>query len=202
MRDFHSKNTIFTGMGLALALTMAACSSGGEQAASEDSAADTAMEADSGETTEEAKLTIGTHPDASAPTNPDELLAFLKEGKYKDFPVYDTEMRPSDVSHHKMKIFYDKAVSDLLAAGNKEHPAGSTIVKEQYGPDNDELTGWSVMVKTQDTSDGGQGWFWYEVIEENGEITKLPVEPGNGQAACSSCHTVGKDFVRGAPPKS
>lgn len=68
--------------------------------------------------------------------------------------------------------------------------------------DNDELTGWSVMVKTQDTSDGGQGWFWYEVIEENGEITKLPVEPGNGQAACSSCHTVGKDFVRGAPPKS
>jgi len=43
-----------------------------------------------------------------------------------------------------------------------------------------------VMVKLQDDSDGGRGWYWYE-----GEGLA-----GVGLGICTGCHSAGRDLVR------
>lgn len=47
-----------------------------------------------------------------------------------------------------------------LEAGSATHPTGSALVKQLYGP-GDQVLGWSVMVKVQDESAGGAGWYWF-----------------------------------------
>jgi hypothetical protein len=56
-----------------------------------------------------------------------------------------------------------------------------------------ELVGWAVMVKTQEDSAGGQGWFWYETTNtsESSDI----VAAGNGVPLCVGCHFTGTEFV-------
>ena len=71
-------------------------------------------------------------------------------------------------------------------------PTGAGIVKEMYDADN-QLQGWAVMVKTAADSDGGKGWFWYEITSTTDGST--PVAAGNGVPLCFGCHGVGNDFV-------
>jgi hypothetical protein len=49
------------------------------------------------------------------------------------------------------------------------------------------------MVKTQEESAGGKGWFWYEVVSTRSGSN--PVAGGNGVQLCQGCHFIGKDFV-------
>ena len=73
-------------------------------------------------------------------------------------------------------------------------------MKEMYSEDGSELLGWAVMVKTQEDSAQGQGWFWYETT--NTEDSSDIVGVGNGLPLCSGCHSTGKDFVLTEyPPK-
>ena len=87
-------------------------------------------------------------------------------------------------------------MNDVLAAsleaGNGQHPRGSEVVKEMYMEDG-TLEGWAVMVKTQDDSDGGQGWFWYEATST--EPGAEPFMSGNGIPLCFGCHSTGSDYV-------
>ena len=86
----------------------------------------------------------------------------------------------------------DPLINASLAAGNWSHPLGSSIVKEMYNADGD-LQGWAVMVKTQDDSAGGKGWFWYEVTSTTSGSN--PVAAGNGVQLCQGCHFIGNDYV-------
>ena len=86
----------------------------------------------------------------------------------------------------------DPKINASRRAGNSSHPAGSSIVKEMYDADN-ALQGWAVMVKTAANSDGGKGWFWYEVTSTTDG--SKPVAAGNGVPLCFGCHSVGMDFV-------
>ena len=54
------------------------------------------------------------------------------------------------------------------------------------------------MAKTHDKTDGGNGWFWYEVTDDNDEDKLAAI--GNGVEGCVSCHTIGRDMVRTAFP--
>ena len=56
-----------------------------------------------------------------------------------------------------------------------------------------KLQGWAVMLKTQADSDGGKGWFWYEVTSTTSGSS--PVGIGNGIPLCFGCHAIGKDYV-------
>lgn len=129
----------------------------------------------------------------------DKLHAYLKSGAYKGLPVKEEMVHPSRGPHAKfgwpVRVFAAQELFDSLKAGNKEHPKGSSLVKELYDKQTKQLLGWAVMVKTQDMSDRGKGWFWYEVLSTD-DARKFPVDPGNGVKLCVGCHINGsKDFV-------
>ena len=133
------------------------------------------------------------------PTDTDQLFAYLQDGRYNDFateaaahgsvgPHPSTELQATST----VRAFFNSAMDASIKAGNATHPRGSGIVKEFRDADG-TLSGWAVSVKTDDDSQTGQGWFWYEVLgtEDGGEV----IAAGNGVALCWGCHAAGKDFV-------
>lgn len=68
------------------------------------------------------------------------------------------------------------------------HPEGAAAVKELWGQ-GDAIIGWAVEIKVQPESDGGNGWYWYELI--NG----TEYGPALGLGLCSGCHGAGVDNV-------
>ncbi|MGK0323839.1 MAG: hypothetical protein ACJAR4_001884 [Psychroserpens sp.] len=141
--------------------------------------------------------------DATAPTPKDTkfdipideagLFAYLNTGKYKDLKNKEgEEPHKSAGPHEYVRSFISDKLAASVKAGNAEHPMGSYAIKEQY-KDGKQL-GWAVMVKTQKTSERGNGWFWYEVLDRT-DISKKAAY-GNGVKGCVSCHTIGNDMVR------
>ena len=135
------------------------------------------------------------------PLTKDQLFAYLKSGKYKSYTNKEKEAHPSLGPHQKLglpvRVFMNNIIAKSLKAGNEEHPLGSVIIKEMFTADN-APNGWAVMAKTHDKSDGGNGWFWYEVTDDN-DANKLAAI-GNGVEGCVGCHTSGKDMVRTSFP--
>lgn len=139
----------------------------------------------------------------NVPTEINELIAYLNAGEYKKFPISDKETYKSRGPHAKfgrpVRVFFDTAIAESLAAKNKSHPAGSSLVKEMYRKDGATLEGWAVMTKTQDKSAKGKGWFWSEILLTDTD-PKI-VAAGNGVRLCVGCHTRGKDYVLSKLPK-
>ncbi len=136
------------------------------------------------------------HVDSEVPTDPKALFEYLQAGAYKSLAAKESAAHPSRGPHSKfgrpVRVFMDAKIEASLAAGNAEHPAGSSIVKEMYTAAG-ELEGWAVMVKTATASDGGDGWFWYENTSTTSGAN--PVAVGNGVPLCYGCHSTGEDFV-------
>jgi hypothetical protein len=157
-----------------------------------------------------AKPTVGKW-EASVPTpenltleiplTKEALFKYLASGKYKTYKNQEKELHPSLGPHQKLglpvKVFINDIAAESLKKGNEEHPLGSVIVKEMYNKDNSPA-GWAVMAKTHDKSDGGNGWFWYEVTDSS-DADKIAAI-GNGVEGCVSCHTIGTDMIRTAFP--
>jgi len=139
----------------------------------------------------------------NVPTKINELIAYLKAGEYRNFPISDKETYKSRGPHAKfgrpVRVFFDTAIAESLAAKNMSHPAGSSLVKEMYRKDGTTLEGWAVMTKTQDESAKGKGWFWSEMLLTDAD-PKI-VAAGNGVRLCVGCHTRGKDYVLSKLPK-
>lgn len=135
--------------------------------------------------------------DALVPTDTEELHRFLTSGGYRDFPNKESGVHPSRGPHAKfnwpVRVFLGPKIDASMKAGNSSHPAGSSLVKEMYSADGSALIGWAVMVKTQQDSDNGSGWFWYETT--NTEDANDFVAAGNGVPLCVGCHSLGKDYV-------
>ncbi len=130
------------------------------------------------------------------PTGKEPLFQFLVDGKYKNFPASESKMHPSSGPHSKfgrpVKVFMNARMNDALKAGRKALPKGAGAVKEMFDASG-KLEGWAVMLKTQDESDGGKGWFWYEVTSTTD--SSAPRASSNGVARCFGCHSVGHDYV-------
>ena len=135
------------------------------------------------------------------PLDKEALVAYLKAGDYKGFPYQETKAHPSVGPHQKqglpVRVFMNKTIGDSLKAANDKHPVGSAMVKEMFTKTG-EASGWAVMVKTQEDSDAGKGWFWYELADLDTQA-KI-VAHGNGVIGCYQCHSVGKDTVRSIFP--
>jgi hypothetical protein len=71
------------------------------------------------------------------------------------------------------------------------------VVKEMFTKTGD-LRGWAVMVKTNDDSDSGKGWFWYQVtsVTDPSKIAAI----GNGVPGFVGCHTAGNDMALSSFP--
>ena len=140
--------------------------------------------------------------DSNVPVDKDKLFVYLKNMEYQKFKNQETGMHPSLGPHTKeglpVKVFMNDKMAKSMANSNGEHPLGAAIVKEMYS-EQKELSGWAVMVKTQDVTNNGKGWFWYEVtsITDGNKIAAI----GNGVIGCINCHNLNdKDLVRTAFP--
>src|SRR5579862_3564310 len=95
------------------------------------------------------------------PTTADALLAWLEAGNYLGW-MAESAPHPSAGPHFGIvRAFLNPTVFASLAAGQAAHPSGSALVKELYGSGS-QVQGWSVMVKVQDDSARGVGWYWFE----------------------------------------
>ena len=71
---------------------------------------------------------------------------------------------------------------------------GSAAVKELFGSSGTEVRGWAVMIKVEENSDGGNGWYWYE------RFGNSVFADGQGVRGCTGCHStstmthVSRDF--------
>jgi len=126
------------------------------------------------------------------PTEPQALNRFLQAGGYKHWP-HESAPHPSRGPHPvTVQTYLNPAMQASLAAGKKEHPPGSAIVKELLD-DQGKIRGWAVSVKTEAKSRLGKGWYWYEVLSP--AANAKPDYAGQGLLLCSACHATGKDYV-------
>ena len=142
-----------------------------------------------------ASLTMDPAHAQAADTPPNEgkaLLKWLQAGSYLKWPKESAPHR-SMGPHKSLVLTYLNPVLDRsLDAKAKAHPQGAAAVKELID-EAGKLSGWAVSVKTATDSDGGKGWYWYEILggTSNGSV----VAQANGVPLCAGCHTRGSDFV-------
>lgn len=133
--------------------------------------------------------------DPAVPATADELYPYLQGGTYQTFSA-ESAPHASAGPHGQVRTFINSILEGSLAAGDASHPVGSAAVKEMYS--GDALVGWAVYVKTQAETDGGNGYYWYEVSSTT-DPTRVVAE-GNGAPVCISCHATGQDFTLSAFP--
>ncbi len=123
------------------------------------------------------------------PTSGAPLRAWLEAGSYLGWAA-ESAAHPSSGPHFgTVRVFVNHRLLESLERGLASHPAGAATVKELYGRGS-EVMGWSVMVKVEDDSDGGRGWYWYE------RFNTSQFADGRGVGGCSGCHAAGRDFIR------
>lgn len=126
------------------------------------------------------------------PSDPTELFTYLQSKKYADFAGESAIHLSTGPHGGSVRTYVNAALNASLAAKNAEHPKGAASVKELYAADNTTLEGWAVLVKTQDSSAAGQGYYWYEHFSVTDGSN--PAFSGQGLALCVNCHAPGKDF--------
>lgn len=127
------------------------------------------------------------------PTSGVEMNAFLQKKAYGAW-VKESKIHTSTGPHGNLVLtFLNPELDASLKAGNAEHPVGAASVKEFYDGAN-KVNGWAAYVKTQAASDGGKGWYWYEVFDATPGAD--PASEGLGDTTCTGCHARGRDYVR------
>ncbi len=126
------------------------------------------------------------------PTEGESLLKWLQAGSYKKWPKESAPHR--SMGPHKVLVltYLSPLLDRSLEAKGSIHPKGSAAVKELLD-EVGKVAGWGVSVKSSTDSDGGKGWYWYEILgtTSSGSV----VSQAHGQPLCSGCHTGGRDFV-------
>jgi hypothetical protein len=128
----------------------------------------------------------------AVPTSSAELFAYLQAGGYRSL-LAESAPHPSAGPHGgSVRTYITPGLAASLEAGQQEHPVHAAAVKELYLRGT-TVAGWAVMVKTQPASDGGDGWYYYEIYSATDP--SRPVADGPGVGLCAGCHSAGRDFV-------
>jgi len=128
----------------------------------------------------------------------DQALSSFLEGKGYAGWAKESESHRSQGPHGEgVQVFYGPKAAQALRSGAATFPAGAASVKELTS--SGVLYGYSVWVKVQDATDGGNGFFWYELIHHAGGGDTVS---GNarGSRECVGCHRAGKDYSRSTLP--
>ncbi len=115
------------------------------------------------------------------------LRPWLADGSYLGWAAESGVHTSAGPHGMGVRTFVNDVLFASLSAGNAEHPVGAAIVKELY--DGDAVGGWAVMRKLA-TGQGGDGWYWYEVVGD------AIYADDTGVALCTGCHGMGTDYVR------
>ncbi len=136
----------------------------------------------------------GAHARASdvPPTDGAALFKWLQAGNYKQWPKESAPHKSQGPHPVQVIAYLNPALDRSLAAKAAAHPKGAAAVKELYDAAG-KPAGWAVAVKTAADSDGGKGWYWYEILgaTASGNV----VANANGVPLCFGCHSTGRDFV-------
>jgi hypothetical protein len=129
------------------------------------------------------------------PTEPTALLDYLVAQRYQNFPREQEAHAPfGPHGQGAIRVYFEPTLRDSLDAGELEHPMESAAIAEMYATDGATFIGWAVSVKVEESSEAGQGWYWYEVEDANNDGV-AQVNQGLGLPLCTSCHAAGADFV-------
>lgn len=136
----------------------------------------------------------GTGGDGVAAGDPAAINVWLQKKEYKTWAA-ESKSRPftPGAGGHSgnVRTFLGPKLDASMKAGNAQHPVGAAAVKEFL--QGDTITGWAAYVKTDADSNGGKGWYWYEVFSATPGASSIG---GQGSATCTGCHSSGKDYVR------
>jgi hypothetical protein len=126
-----------------------------------------------------------------APDEAQALVAFLEAKQYAEWPK-EAEYHLSAGPHgESVRTYYSPKAAAALNDGAPTFPAGAASVKELTS--GGSLYGYSVWVKVQDATDGGNGFFWYELIHRGGGKDTV-YGNARGSSDCVGCHSAGKDY--------
>jgi|GEM_PF-1998359 len=120
------------------------------------------------------------HASDVPPTDSAALLKWLQAGSYKAWPKESAPHRSMGPHQILVVTYLNPPLDQSMAAKAAAHPKGAAAVKELDA--GGKTTGWAVSVKTAPDSDGGKGWYWYEVL---GAPSGNVVAQANGVALCS-----------------
>ncbi|HEX6244123.1 MAG TPA: hypothetical protein VFZ61_24575, partial [Polyangiales bacterium] len=172
-----------------------------------------ALPADAASPEDAASLEDATPPaDAAPPQRPDAgggqpancdvpseaaaLLRYLRAGEYKGFQRESAPHASSGPHGGRVLTYVNDLLADSLDAGAAQHPRCAASIKELF-LGQDELSGWAVLVKTEDDTRHGNGYYWLEVIRT--DATSADYQ-GHGLGACVGCHSTGRDYFRAPWP--
>jgi len=122
------------------------------------------------------------------PTEAAALVAWLEAGSYLGWQAESAPHASAGPHFGIVRTFVNNALFDSLSGDHPQHPGGAAAVKELYGSGT-TVRGWAVMLKLQDDSNAGRGWYWYERFNGSGS-------GAIGNRVCTGCHSAGRDFVR------
>lgn len=142
--------------------------------------------------TETSDASTGAPAAPPPPTDAATLLPWLEEGNYSKWEAEAARHVSAGPHFDGVRTFVNATLLQSLEAGGDDHPLGSAVVKELYGP-GPEIGGWAVLVKVAPGS-SVDNWYWYESFDGT------EYAAGTGIDGCGSCHGRGVDFVRTTLP--
>jgi hypothetical protein len=133
----------------------------------------------------------GAGSSLEAPDQEQALVAFLNAKQYAGWAKEADYHKSTGPHGDAVRVFYSPKAALALAGNAATFPAGAAAVKELTS--GGSLYGWSVWVKVQDATDGGNGFFWYELIHQGGGKESI-YGNARGSGDCVGCHQAGKDY--------
>lgn len=136
-------------------------------------------------------------PPCEVPSEPEALLAYLRSGEYKGFAAESGPHASSGPHGGRVLTYVNDILAESLDAENAEHPRCAASVKELF-LGKDEVSGWAVLVKNQERSARGKGYYWLEILST--QSGRRADYEGQGINICVGCHSAGQDSFRAPWP--
>ncbi|MEW6734559.1 MAG: hypothetical protein AB1489_24755 [Acidobacteriota bacterium] len=138
-------------------------------------------------------LPYGAKSEIIPPKKKGKLLTWLKAGIYKKRYIAEPQVHSSTGPHGgNVRTYYNPILTQNILDGKKVWQPGAAMVKELYFSGNEQVIGYSVMIKLDENSGThGEGWLFYETFDG----TNTNPFFGRGLPICANCHQAGVDYL-------
>jgi hypothetical protein len=126
-----------------------------------------------------------------APDSEEPLVVFLQAKQYATWAKEGDYHKSTGPHGDAVRVYYSPKAAAAVKTGAATLPTGAAVVKELTS--GGSLYGYAVWVKVQDASEQGNGFFWYERINQGGGAVNI-YGNARGSSDCVGCHAAGKDY--------
>jgi hypothetical protein len=128
--------------------------------------------------------------------------AWLAKGEYEDWQCESEIHEARSPSPHGFNRICSNDLIASRATGRGDWPAGAAAVKELYASaDAKEPVGYAFYVKTEADSAGGDNWYWYERLPQDGVVADGMGDKGSAKKICVGCHVAAGSDPAHTPSK-